>query len=229
MSPQGGIPQGFFTEKNLLATGGQWLWLYEIEVPTDPPTRYRFTRNPEAVTFRTNVYSPFPITHSVVKETDAGDLPTINLTVSNVSREIIGALELHGGLIDQPVRILLTHQEMLLTAKAVIEHDFKILSTTATEEAVTANLGDISLYETFFPGQRMMRHYCRHHYRSSGCGYAVSTVNAHYLSGCDKSLDGPNGCAVHGTSETNAGVAKIHPDRFGGFPGIPTPTTEGSI
>jgi phage-related protein len=229
VSPSSGIPQAFFIEKNILATGGQWLWLYEIEVPTTPATRYRFTRNPGAVLFRGNNYSPFPITHTPVKEGDKGDLPSITLTVSNVSREIIGALELYGGLIDQPVRILLTHMDMLTSGSAIIEHDFKILTTTATEEAVVANLGDLSLYEVFIPGQRMMRHYCRHQYRAAGCGYAVSSADSNYLSTCDKSLDGPDGCEIHGASETAAGMPVIHPGRFGGFPGIPTPTTEGSI
>ena len=207
----------------------QWVWLYEIEVPTDTPTRYRFVRTPEAVTFRGNVYSPFPIVHSVMRETDTGDLPSITMTVSNVSREIISTLESYNGLIDQPVRIILTNMGALITGNAIIEHDFKILSTTVTEEGAAAQLGDISLYETFFPGQRMMRHSCRHQYRSSACGYSVDLSDANYLSGCDKTLDGANGCAVHGASETAAGVTVIHPDRFGGFPGIPTATTGGSI
>jgi lambda family phage minor tail protein L len=229
MSPQGGVDAFFMVEKNLLATGAQWVWLYEIEVPTDPPTRYRFVRTPEAVTFRGNVYSPFPIVHSVMRETDAGDLPSITMTVSNVSQEIIGTLESYSGLIDQRVRIILTNMEALSTGNAILEHDFKILTMTVTAEAAAAQLGDISLYETFFPGQRLMRHYCRHQYRSAACGYSVDSADADYLSGCDKSLDGANGCEVHGASETAAGVTVIHPDRFGGFPGIPTPTTGGSI
>ena len=229
MSPQGGVDAFFMLEKNLLATGQQWVWLYEIGVPTDPPTRYRFVRTPEAVTFRGNVYSPFPIVHSVMRETNAGDLPSITMTASNVSREIIATLESHNGLIDQPVRIILTNMGSLSTDRAILEHDFKILTMTVTGEAAAAQLGDISLYETNFPDQRMMRHACRHQYRSSGCGYSVDSADANYLSGCDKTLDGANGCTVHGASETAAGAPVIHPDRFGGFPGIPTPTTQGSI
>jgi lambda family phage minor tail protein L len=229
MSPQGGIDSFLMAEKNLLATGAQWVWLYEIEVPTDPATRYRFVGTPEQVTFRGNVYYPFPITHTVMRATESGDLPSLTVTVSNVSREIIATLEAHQGLIGQSARIILTNMEALTTGKPIIEQDFRVMTMTATEEACAAQLGDISLYETFFPGQRMMRNFCRHQYRSAACGYSVPTSHANYLSTCDKSLDGPNGCQVHGASETAAGTAVIHPNRFGGFPGIPTPTTQGSI
>jgi len=229
MSPQTGIDPFLMVEKNLLATGGQWVWLYEAEVPTDPPTRYRFVRAQQQITFRGHIYYPFPIVHTIMRQTESGDLPSITVTVSNVSREIIATLESHGGLIGQPFRILLVNMAALTTDKAVIEQDFRMMTMTATDEAVATQLGDISLYETFFPGQRMMRHFCRHQYRAAACGYAVSSGDANYLATCDKSLDGLNGCQAHGDSETAAGVAVVHPDRFGGFPGIPTPTTEGSV
>ena len=229
MSPQTGLDPFLMAEKNLLATGGQWLWLYEIEVPTDPPTRYRFVRTQEQVTFRGNIYYPFPITHTVMRQTDSGDVPTITMTASNVSREIIATLESHQGLIGQPARIILANMDSLSTGQGAIEQDFRIMTMTAKEEACAATLGDFSLYEQFFPAQRLMRHFCRHQYRSAGCGYAVPSSDANYLATCDKSYDGANGCTVHGTSETAAGVAVVHPERFGGFPGIPTPTTQGSI
>lgn len=229
MSPQSGIDAFLMVEKNLLATGNEWVWLYEIEVPTDPPTRYRFVGTPQQVNFRGNTYYPFPITHTVMKSTDSGSLPSITLTASNVSREIIATLESYQGLIGQPARIILANMGSLSSGQGAVEHDFRVMTMTATEEACAASLGDISLYETFFPGQRMMRHFCRHQYRGSACGYSVASGDANYLATCDKSLDGANGCEVHGDSETLAGTAVIHPDRFGGFPGIPTPTTEGSV
>jgi len=230
MSPQSTVDPFLMAEKNLLATGNQWIWLYEIEVPTDPATRYRFIRSPQQITFRGNIYYPFPIMHDVMKESDSGNLPSLTLTVSNVSREIIATLESHNGLIGQPVRIILTNLAGYAQGQRMLEEDFRIMAMTAGEKACTAQLGDISLYETFFPAQRMMRHYCRHQYRSAACGYNVDVGDGAYLATCDKSLDGPNGCEVHGASETSAGMdPAVHPDRFGGFPGIPTPTTEGSI
>ena len=232
MSPIRSLPSAAQFEKNRLATGKEFIWLYELELPSEPEvTRYRLVRGPESVSFQDKLYSPFPIAHSVDRQDLEGGLPTVSLTVSNVSREIISALEQYDGLVGQPVRIMLTARDLLgLTGEALIDQAFKVISTSANETAVTAQLGDLSLYDTFVPSTRMLKDSCRHQYRGLECGYAVPSANAFYLSTCDKSLDGPNGCVVHGASETDAGMNLVlHPERFGGFPGIPTQTTGGAL
>jgi len=223
------IPKIAYLEKNLLATGQKFVWLYEIEVPTDPPTRYRFVRDPLPVTFRGNEYSPFPIAHSETRSDSKGNLPTITLTVSNVTREIVSVLNAHNGLVAQDVRIILTHDLALPTGHGVWEHDYQIRSTSIDEKAVSATLGDLHIYNAKLPAQRMMRFYCRHQYKDANCGYAVGTAHANYLPTCDKSLDGADGCRVHGISEVLAGLPDLHPERFGGFPGIPEQTTQGGL
>jgi len=208
--------------KNALATGSRLVWLYEIEVPTDPPTRYRFCNQMEAVTFRDNEYSPFPITHANMKEGADGNLPTLALSVSNVSREIGGTLEAYNGLIGQRVKIMLVlmpeNQDMAPQdpLKAILEWDFKITSMAATAEGASAQLGDISLYEVFMPAARISKRYCRFQYKGSGCGYVG------LLPSCDKGLDGPNGCEAHSDDG-------LHPQRFGGFPGVPIKKTGGLV
>lgn len=224
-----GVPSIVMLEKNLLASGMEFIWLYEIEVPTSPPTRYRFVRDTASREFRGNTYSPFPISHSDTKQDTKGNLPTVTLSVSNATREIIDTLNTYNGLIGQPVRVLLTHELALSTNEAIIEHEYQITNTTVNEESVTAILGDLHIYNAKVPAQRMMRFYCRHQYKDARCGYAVPTDSAHYLPTCDKSLYGANGCKIHGTSEANAGLAVIHPRRFGGFPGIPEETTRGGL
>ena len=228
MSPQPNVPSIAFLEKNLLATGERFVWLYEVEVPTSTPTRYRFVRDNEAVTFRGNVYSPFPITHNETKADDRGNLPTVELTVSNVSRELMSNLNTYGGLVGQPVRLILTHALAIVTGEDIWQHDYKIIKTTANETAVTATLGDLNLYDAKIPAQRMMRFYCRHQYMDAFCGYAVDSSHANFLASCDKTLEGANGCKAHGISEAAAGIPSIPPERFGGFPGIPEQTTGGT-
>jgi|10_taG_2_1085330.scaffolds.fasta_scaffold02268_3 lambda family phage minor tail protein L len=227
MSPTPNVPTIAFIEKNLLATKQRWVWLYEIEVPTTPATRYRFVRDSSQVTFRGNIYYPFPISHSETRQDDKGNLPRVNMTVSNVSREVVDNLNSYGGLVGQPVRIILTHELAIATNSSIIEHDFKIVTTNINEDAVTASLGDLNLYDAKLPQQKMMRFYCRHQYQDGGCGYHVDNSDtANYLDSCDKSLNGANGCRVHGESEAAAGITILHPERFGGFPGIPEPTTQ---
>jgi len=210
--------------KNALATGSRLVWLYEIEVPTDPPTRYRLCAQTEEARFRDHAYSPFPITHERMKEGADGDLPTLSLGVSNVSREIAGTLELYNGLVGQRVKILLVlmtesyAQAPQHSTKAILEWDFKITSMALTDQGASAQLGDISLYEVFMPASRISKRYCRFKYRDDGCGYA--TVPG--LPTCDKTLDGGNGCISHSDDG-------LHPARFGGFPGVPVKKTGGLL
>ena len=227
--PLPNIPITLLQEKNQLATNERFIWLYEIEVPTDPITVYRFCKQTRAVTFNGYTFSPFPISHDTINRDRAGDLPSTSLVVSNMSREVVGTLELYDGLVGQTVRIYLTHSLLVDANQLVAEEQFEILSSSATAESVSLSLGSTNLFDSKIPKQRMMRFHCRHRYQSAECGYSLPSSNANYLSSCDKSLSGPNGCEAHGASYTAASLTPIHPDRFGGYPGIPTPTTSGGI
>jgi lambda family phage minor tail protein L len=224
MSPPINTPDfaAFAGFKNALATGARFVWLYEIEVPTSTPTRYRFCAQTEPVTFDGNEYSPFPITHSSMQEGADGDLPTLTLTVSNISREIAGTLETYNGLIRQPVKIMLvlmtnSYDTSPQSNRAIVSADYKITSMSLNDEAASASLGDISLYEVNVPKNKISKRYCRFAYKGAQCGYAG------LMARCDKSLDGPMGCRAHASDSPD------HPNRFGGFPGAPTKKTGGLI
>ena len=99
---------------------------------------------------------------------------------------------------------------------AVLEWDFKITAMVTTAQGASAQLGDISLYDVFVPASRIGKRYCRFKYKDDACAYTGA------LPTCDKSLDGPNGCIAHGDDGN-------HPERFGGFPGVPVKSTGGLI
>lgn len=204
-----------------------FLWLYEVEVPTSPQTRYRFVgRHPTSVQYRGNTYYPAPISHEAAGDDTEGNLPEATISIGNATRELMETLETYSGLVGQPVRILLVHRSQLLSGEAIIEQDFTIADVSADENAVSARLALYNAYRTRFPSRRLTRGFCRFQYRSAECGYAVPIADDG-LETCDKSLDGPNGCEVHGASEVAAGFAQLHPARFGGAPGIPRPPTGG--
>ena len=212
MSPNPLVPPALMAGKNLLASSEEWLWLYEVEVPTSPPTTYRLVRSTALVVFRGHRYYPFPIGHGVSQEGSSGNLPSTSLTVSNVTREVMGVLETHGGLVGQTARIICTTRSVAEAGidGAMSEARYKIMSTTATESTVSMSLSDTPLYDT-------------------QCGYVVPEVNGNFVATCDKTLSGPKGCEMHGASETAAGLTAVHPERFGGFPGIPTPSRGGNV
>jgi|GEM_PF-674727 len=225
------FPPSILQEKNQLATLERFIWLYDIAVPSSPSTTvYRLTKQPEAIEFGGFTYSPFPISHSTVTRDNTGDLPTTSLTVSNMTREIIATLENYDGLVGQRVRIMLTHSLLLAGGGIVLaEEDFEVINSSATADSVTLQLGTMNLFDSRVPKNRMTRYHCRHQYQSAACGYSLDPASPSYLATCDKSLYGLNGCVVHGQSYTDAGETPIHPDRFGGFPGIPIPLTGGGI
>ncbi len=227
--PLTGIPLAILAEKNQLATLERFIWLYEIEVPTDPPTMYRLVRAPESVVYKGRTYSPFPISHDVIDRDIQGDLPETTLTVSNISREIISTLETYDGLVGQRVKIILAHSLVMgEDAVPVGEESFYVMRSAADAKAASLVLGTTNLHDLKVPKARMMRFHCRHQYRSAECGYSLDESNANFLATCDKTLDGQNGCRVHGESYTAAGLTAIHPDRFGGFPGIPAKRTNNA-
>jgi lambda family phage minor tail protein L len=230
MSPKPDIPLSLFQEKNTLASGVQWLWLYEITIPTPTPTRFRAVSSSQQVTFRGNVYYPFPITHAKTVENTAGDTRSVSLTVSNVTREVLPHIESYDGLIGQRARIMCTTRDAAAaTESAIVEQDFRVVQCSVTGDSVLFKLDDLSVYNDSFPRQRLHRTFCRFQYRSGLCGYAVPEASDNFLPGCDKTLDGPNGCEAHGESEEAEGIAKVHPQRFGGFTGIPMDTSRGFI
>jgi len=228
--PLPNIPIEILEEKNQPATPERCIGLYELVVPTDPPTRYRLTRGPEAVSYRGFSYSPCPVSHEMITRDREGNLPETTLTVSNVSREIIQTFEAHEGLVGQEVKIILAHS---LTSGAdgvpVAEETFRVIQSAADAKAATLTLGTRSLFDQKVPKTRRMRTHCRHQYRSPECGYSLDESDPNFISTCDKSLSGPNGRKVHGASYTAAGETPIHPERFGGFPGIPVQQTGGRI
>lgn len=227
--PLPSFPVSILQEKNQLATSEQFIWLYEVWVPTAPETVYRLARRNESVELGGYTYTPFPIGHNTIVRDQAGDLPSTSIVVSNITREIIATLEAHAGLVGQKVRIILTHTMLSGAGQMIGEETFEILSSTATAESATFTLGSTNLFDAKVPKARMARFHCRHQYLGAECGYSLDPSNANYLDACDKTLAGLNGCEAHGASYTAASLTPIHPDRFGGFPGIPVPTTGGSL
>lgn len=205
-----------------------WIWLYEFEVPTDPPTRYRITNFTSRVTFGTTsrgvplVYHPFPVVHSEMRETLDGDLPTFQIQCGHASLELAQVLEDHGGFKGQPVTVMLVNSEELATGVPALEVVAQVTGCKVTHERVAMSIGSKNLVDAIIPPTRYSRTHCGHAYGDAGCGYDLTnpTLLAAFTS-CSRQRDDANGCEAHGDAEVAAGLPRLHPNNFGADPSIP--------
>lgn len=206
--------------RSQLASEWPFYWLFDIEVPTDPPTRYRLTNNTRTVTFGTNslgaplTYSPFPIAHGGIEQTGEGSLPTIEVSVANVSREISQVLATYGGLVGQPVVVRLVQASELANAQAEIREDAEIRGVRVKNDFVTFTLSAGNMIERKLPPFRIIGTHCRSLYGGPACGYDLTTGT---LTTCAKTYEA---CEAHGADELAEGNPILHPERFNAFPGV---------
>jgi len=188
------------TEKNKLDMPSAWLPLVTIEVSDSEILR--LVPNPTNVTFRGETYLAFGLEIDEAVHDAKGGLHDLNVSVSNVTREISAYIEFHE-LRGARVTILYVNSANLGDPDAVVaEERYEIMSIQVKgSQFVSFTLGHDRINQHQFPSGRFLRDNCRWIYKSLECGYAGG------LASCDKILEGSNGCRAH------ANVA-----RFGGFP-----------
>lgn len=208
-------------EKNKTETGEPWLILYEVDV--GEVERLFLVNNEEDVVFNGRTYRKFPIAFSELEENLRGDLPVLDIVVSNATREVQAFLEHANGLLDREVRIYFISGSLLDDPAAAISQSFRITATTADAERVTFRLSQLPLLDINLPHQRFSRTRCRFQFRGEECGWGFPSLpsGVEDSTTCSKLYDGPNGCAAHGQLYTDAGEVSQWPDRWGGFRSIP--------
>ena len=211
--------------KNQLETEDPFIWLFEFEMPDQ--TRYRLTNFTEKVEFGEDksgdpvVYYPAPIVHSGVEQSGEGDIPTIKVTLSTGGMfAITSMIDSWGGMIGQRARIIVVSSRELdnpnIEAAAMIE-DARIVNAAMNDRAVTVSISAFNLFKSRVPRFLYSRRRCRWIFGACECGYNVQAGGAGF-STCGYTLED---CEARGDDElTNLGVRR-HPERFGGFPGIP--------
>lgn len=189
------------TEKNKISNTSPWIILLDVVLIEGYDTIY-LTNNTEEVSFGGNTYSPFPMEINHVSQSIDGDIPEINILVSNTDRVIQGYIESLDGAVDRVVTIRIVHQGNLAVDYADLTRNFKIQGTVCTNEWVTFNLGLQSPTQLRFPPLRVMGNHCNWLFKGAECGYTGETAS------CDHTL---TTCRSLGRSTT-----------FGGFPGFNT-------
>lgn len=201
-------------EKNRTETASAFLVLWEVQV--GDVERLFLVNNEEDVVFDGQTYRKFPIAFSEMEENLRGDLPVLDVAVSNATLEVQAFLERRNGLLDREVRITFVSEALLDDPAAAVSQVFTITSSTADADQVSFRLSQLPLLEINLPHQHYSRTRCRFGFKSPECGFTLDSSTT-----CSKLQFGENGCSAHGALELAAGQPVTHPDRWGAFASIP--------
>jgi phage-related protein len=192
-------------EKNKLASSYPWIICLEITVPglVNP---IRVCSNGEDITWAGETWTAFPFEMDAVKEVSTGDVPRVDLRVSNVSRQMEAYIQDYdiycktNGYSPIEISISLINYANVLSSTPEVEYKFVLIRPKTNAKWATFTLGAKNPFFHRHPPYRMLKQNCRYKFKDARCGYAGGEA------ACDKTLAR---CRVLGNSE-----------RFGGTPGI---------
>lgn len=187
-------------EKNKVSSDGAFLLLLEVRYSAseDP---VRLVWNNEDVVWDGQTWRGCPFELGELSETKESELPSVDLTVLDIERNLIPHLEEYAAGIGATVWIRIVNSNLLDEA-AMREETFEIMDVSVTGGyRVTFKLGAENLSEHRSPRGRFLKSHCRYKvFKGSHCGYDGSETE------CDRTF---TRCKELGNES-----------RFGGFPGV---------
>lgn len=210
---------GSKSESNRLETTAPWLLLWELQVSS--LERLYLVNNEEPFVYEGATYRPFPVTLEQIGENLQGEIPGVNLVVSNITREVQAFLQHRRGLLDRTVILRIVNANY--PDEPALRHRFTIYSSSSTDEVATSTLSQLPFFSISLPYRTFQRASCHADFRKAGCGWAFPSLppGVQNSTSCSKRMDGPNGCVAHGLLYAAAGLPNLWPARIGAFPGIP--------
>jgi lambda family phage minor tail protein L len=196
-------------DKSKLASPDPWIVLLDMNWQGN---HVRLARNTDSVQFDAGdglgvqTYQAFNFEVGVIEKQATGQLPSVQLRVSNVNRMVQGILEQYLGAVGATVSLYAVNMAHG-AGEADLALQFTVLQSVADAKFVTFTLGAISPLRQLFPRFLYRADFCMWviNYKGPQCGYTGP------IPSCDGTLNGSNGCTVHNNSV-----------RFGAFPGIGT-------
>lgn len=216
------------SQKNALRSGDVEVMLYEIEVPTSPPTRIRLAAHDEEVSWQGNTYYRAPITETETTEDAEGNLPYVEVQVPNAGYEIAEVLNTYEGLIGQPVRILRVSLSDTAAGVPIDQIDATVADVVEDTNAVRFRLDIFNPRKIAVPGLTISRLSCPYKFRGVRCGFNLPESITGAIT-CDHSYAGSNGCTAKDALYTAASLDVVQSERFGGFRSVPRGTSGGAI
>ena len=118
-------------------------WLYFFEVPKrDGGSYYRLVDNPRHITADGKVWQAARVIFGPPDESGDGEASDGTITISNVSRIPMRAVEVEDEVLGQIVRVWLAHESTFLATFPPVMWELKAVKATANERTLTLTCGD---------------------------------------------------------------------------------------
>lgn len=158
--------------KNSLFDSGSWLVLLTL-TNKDETITIRICSNTEDVLFGSNTFTSFPFQLEEVTESNKGELPTVNLVLSNVERIVQAYIEQDADLgSGWTVHIDIVHNTAIDSGVSEISYDFVTMNATADVNYVTFSCGIRNPLRQQFPRLKMLPNSCQNTFKKGGCTYS---------------------------------------------------------
>lgn len=191
-------------EKNRIHSVDAFVVLLEIDV-INPATNQLvetlyFARNPEDITYQGKLYTKSNFDLQMKHE--SGSPAEVSINVHDYTRAVQARMQEYGGGIGFDVRFIVINTGNMTQPPEIMEK-LKVIGATANNYNVSFKLGAENPLSLRFPRRIQSPDKCSFQFRSPECGYAG------WMTTCDYTLQGDNGCVAHGNTP-----------RYGGFVGI---------
>lgn len=170
------LPAQIILEKNRLKSSEPWLILLEITLNNDDETVIRFVRNTEDITFEGNVYTRFAFELEPTKYSSQGEIPTLTLRVSNITRLLQPYIEALEGGVGSTVKITVVNTRLLSENYSELEEIFDVLATSTSDLWIEFILGAPSLLRQRLPLYRYLALHCRWQFKGLECNYSGDEI-----------------------------------------------------
>lgn len=175
-------------------------WLVLLEVTFSPEEILRLVNNTDDIEFEGHVYYAFEFNITLPKESSKGEIPSVTLSVSNVTRLIQRYVEQYEGAVGKTVKITVVDAGHLDENYAELTMTLTVQSAKCTPKYVAFTLGSINPINKRFPPDLCLAKNCRFNFKDVRCGYKGAATS------CERSLAACK--ALNNTA------------RFGGHPGL---------
>lgn len=177
------------SEKNKIANSDSvFLLAMEIDIPSlEAPIRV--VANTDNITWRGETWIAFPFDIDEISDTDAGEVPRVDVRVGNVNREMEGYIHDYDAYVKEhgpsPITcdLYVLNSLDLESGDPVVHHVFELIQPRTNPQWATFTLGATNPWVRRFPHSRLVTACQWRRFKGVGCDYDGPETE------CDRSLN----------------------------------------